>query len=273
MQKIFFITVFSLFSQISSAYIGAVSTATGGAGRGAIESVDGLYLNPAFIRDFAAKSFSFNYSKDQWALSLIDTGADAFFPAGLQFISQKTDIVDTQKLGLTLGAPRWNRIVLGGTLAMLEYTDNLATTQDRKFRQGALDLGLTFSLYKNLSVGLVANKVGATEVDLNESLQQQKTLGLGISYMYDDFARFRLDAESGPDNKTDRLIYMVGVENYINDWVIFRLGFQNNQVLAKDYFTAGLGFAGPQFTLHYAYISDTVDQTDQKHLFDLGIPF
>ena len=35
-----------------------------------------------------------------------------------------------------------------------------------------------------------------------------------------------------PENKTDRLVYMLGLENYLNDWVVFRLGYQNNNVLA-----------------------------------------
>jgi hypothetical protein len=66
---------------------------------------------------------------------------------------------------------------------------------------------------------------------------------------------------------------MGGLENYINDYVVFRLGYQNNQVTAKDYISAGLGFTGPQFGLHYAYISNTADKTEDKHLIDLGIPF
>ena len=41
--------------------LGAVSTATGGTGRGAVEPVDGLLLNPAFLLDFPTKNFSFNY--------------------------------------------------------------------------------------------------------------------------------------------------------------------------------------------------------------------
>jgi hypothetical protein len=55
--------------------------------------------------------------------------------------------------------------------------------------------------------------------------------------------------------------------------VVFRLGYQNNQITAKDYISAGLGFSGPQFGLHYAYISNTADKSEDKHLIDLGIPF
>jgi len=277
MQKNIFILVSALvISQLTHANIdaiGAVRTATGGTGRGAVEAVDGIYMNPAFIRDFKAQNFSYNYARDAWAISMTDAGEDSFFPAGIQMISQKNDLVDTQKIGLTLATPRWKNMVLGFTSSLVEYTDKTAGLTDEKFRQGVLDLGATLALSPNFGVGLVANKISSSTVKFNETLQLQKTMGLGLSYMMDNFARFRADVESAPDFKTDRLVYMLGIENYINDWIIFRVGFQNNKVLSKDFFTAGLGFAGPQFTLHYAYIADATDQTDQKHLFDLGIPF
>ena len=277
MHKNIFICVVLIFlGQISSATIdamGAVSTATGGGGRGAVEIVDGLYLNPAFLRDFQAQNFSYNYAQDTWALTMTDSGTEAFFPAGIQFISHKTDTLDTQKFGLTLVAPRFGRLALGATTSLVEYSEKSGGVLGDKYRQGVVDLGLTYIVNDHFTFGFVANKVGSSEIKLNESLQLQKSLGLGFGYTLDNFARFRVDVESAPENKTDKLIYMAGLENFINQWVIFRIGFQNNKVLEKDFVTAGVGFAGPQFTLHYAYIADTSDQANQKHLFDLGIPF
>jgi hypothetical protein len=119
----------------------------------------------------------------------------------------------------------------------------------------------------------VANKVGSTKTDLAENLQLQKTMALGFSYTYGNFVRLRFDMESGPDNQTERLVYKLGMENYINDWIVARFGYQNNNVLAKNYGSLGLGFVGPQFGLHYAYISDVSGGRDQKHLIDLAIPF
>ena len=120
---------------------------------------------------------------------------------------------------------------------------------------------------------MVANKVASSTTDLDESLQKQQTIGLGAQYTYLSFIRFRFDIESGPKNKTDRLVYMGGIETYMNDWMILRLGYQNNNVVSKNYTTAGLGFAGPQFGLHYAYISNVANNRDDQHSIDLGIPF
>ena len=156
---------------------------------------------------------------------------------------------------------------------MMEYTDTLTGTTAQKYRQSTLDLAATFAASTNFGIGFVANKVTSNKITLNESLQVPQTMAIGFSYTYQNFARIKFYVETAPDNRTDRLNYMLGFENYINDWVVVRMGAQQNKVLAKDYVSAGLGFAGPQFGLHYAFISNTADKTEDKHLIDLGFPF
>jgi len=257
--------------------VGAVSTATGGTGRGAVEAIDGVLLNPATISDLPSKNFSYNYSQDHWALSVTDNGQEVYLPAALKFIKTKTATLDTQQMGLSLASRRWSKMAFGATASMLEYTHylsgSLSSRTEKKLRQTSLDVAATLALATNLGLGFVASKVSSSPVDLAENLQIQKTLALGLSYTYQNFARLRFDIESAPDNKTDKLVYMLGLENYLNDWVIFRLGYQNNNVLSKNYFTAGVGFTGPQFGLHYAYISNNANKSEDQHLFDLGIPF
>ncbi len=269
--KISFVVLF--FSNFARAEIGAVSTATGGTGRGAVETVDGMLLNPAFIAEFPTKTFSVNYSSSAWAMTITDNGVDSFFPAGLIFESSRTDTLDTQKLGLALALPRWKKFVIGATVSMVDYSNNATLATEFSYKQVVADVGMTYSINRDIGIGLVFNKAGSNRVDLADNLQLQKTTALGLSYTYQNFVRFRFDVESAPENKTDKLTYMYGLENYINDWVVFRIGYQNNKYVNKDYLTAGLGFVGPQFGLHYAYIADTKDKTDQKHLIDLGIPF
>jgi hypothetical protein len=215
MPKNIFISLIVLIAcQISSAEIeavGAVSTATGGSGRGAVDPVDGIYMNPAFLRDFTGQNFSYNYTRDAWALSLTDSGADSFFPAGVQLVNQKTDFLDTQKFGLTLAAPRWKRLVIGSTISMVEYTEKNNGVTGDKYRQGMIDIGMTVALGKSFGFGVTANKVSSSDIKLAENLQLQKTAGAGFSYILDNFARFRFDIETAPDYKTDRLVYMGGV--------------------------------------------------------------
>ena len=255
------------------AALGAVSTATGGTGRGAVEPVDGILLNPATISDLPQKNFSINYSVDHWGLTVADNGEEAYIPAAFKFITSKTDRLETQELGLSVASWRKKKIALGGSLTMVEYTDRPSSSIEQKYRQTTLDLAATYAFAPNLGLGFVANKVGATEIDLEDSSQVQQIMALGLAYTYQNFARIRFDVESAPHYKTERLVYMLGLENYLNDWMVFRFGYKNNNVEAQNYFTAGVGFSGPQFGIHYAYISTLGDKTEEKHLIDLGIPF
>jgi hypothetical protein len=262
-----------LFSSLSQATIGAVSTATGGSGLAAVEPVDGLLKNPAFIRDLLNRNLAVNYAPDEWAITVSDNAPDSLFPAALQIINTRQTNVNTQKLGLTFAAPRLKTLVVGATAAMVSYEHNPNLNTAEKFHQGVVDVGATLAINRDIGIGFVANRTGSTKVDLAENLQLQKTMAMGLSYTYGNFIRFRFDVESGPNNVTERLVYKAGMENFINDWMVARLGYQNNNVVFKNYGSLGLGFVGPQFGLHYAYISDVAGGTDQKHLIDLAIPF
>lgn len=274
MKNIFALVICLFFSFQSFALVGAVSNATGGSGRGAVDTTDGILLNPAFLVDFPSKYITLNYSQDDYAVTVVDNGKESFFPAALQFVETKTSQVDTRKFGVSFATPRWKILTVGTTVSLVEYSNILNNAgAETKYRQGVADLGLTLALSKNIGFGLVANKVGSTHTELPAGLELQKTVGAGFSYTYANFMRLRFDVLSGPDNKTDKLVYMYGIENFINEWLVVRLGYQNNNVTAQNYLTAGLGFDGPQFGFHYAYVGNTANQPDQKHLFDLSIPF
>lgn len=268
-----FTLAFALLPNSAKAFTGAVSTATGGTGRGAVEPVDGVYLNPSIIADLPHKNFAVNFSADKWALSISDNGEDAYFPAAMHFVSQASETLSVQQLGLTFATPRFKKISLGLTASMIEYDQHITSTGQLTFRQSTLDLGFSFAFNKNFGFGLVANRVVASKIQLAENLQLASTVSMGMSYTYRDFARLRFDIESGPKNSTDRLAYMAGIENYLSDWMVFRLGYKNDNVVSKNYITSGLGFAGPQFGLHYAFISNPANRTEDQHLIDLGIPF
>lgn len=271
-----FVFIFStlIISNLALAvpYGGSVSMATGGTGRGTAEPTDSVLLNPAIVAQIPTKYFSFNYSKDQMGLIISDNGREALFPAALAFNRIELDHLQTQTIGLSLAYSPIPKLSFGLGVGLIEYSfDNSATEQ--KLRQTSGDFGMTYAFHKYLAIGIVAYKAFSSKSDLDSSLQKQKSIGAGMNYTYESFARFRFDVESGPDNKMNRMIYMSGLETYMNDWIVLRMGYQNNNVLSKNFITAGLGFAGPQFGLHYAYLSNPADSDDNRHSVDLGIPF
>ncbi|MFZ3231819.1 MAG: hypothetical protein WA160_16555 [Pseudobdellovibrio sp.] len=251
---------------------GSVSMATGGAGRGTVETSDGVILNPAIVAQLPTKYISFNYSQEQTELSISDNGREALFPAALAFIRKEKDNLQTQDMALAVAYSPSKKLSFGLSAAMVEY--NLETAgAEVKYRQTVADLGMTYSFAKNFAFGIVSYKLASSKTDLSTVLQKQKTVGFGMNYTYQNFVRFRFDTESAPDNRTERLVYMGGIETFMNDWVVIRFGYQNNNVLSKNFTTAGLGFSGPQFGIHYAYLSNPADHDDDRHSVDLGIPF
>ena len=82
-----------------------------------------------------------------------------------------------------------------------------------------------------------------------------------------------MDLETAENEKTEKMIYKMGLETFINDWIVTRFGYQNDNAHSLNFFTAGLGFVGPQFGLHYAYQSEARNIRDPLHTIDLNIPF
>ncbi|MBC7465995.1 MAG: hypothetical protein H7256_08380 [Bdellovibrio sp.] len=272
--KIILVLSTLFFSNISFAtpVVGSVSTATGGTGRGTVEPTDSVLLNPAIVAQIPTKYFSFNYSKDQMGLTISDNGRDALFPAALALNRIEVDHLQTQNIAVAVAYSLLPRLSVGLSVGLVEYSfDN--SVNDQKYRQTVGDFGATYAFSKGFAIGLVANKIFSSKSDVDLTLQKQRTMGFGTNYTYQNFVRFRFDVETAPDNKIDRMVYMAGLETFMNDWLIIRFGYQNNNVLAKNFTSAGLGFAGPQFALHYAYLSNPANSDDNRHSVDLGIPF
>ncbi len=251
---------------------GSISTSTGGSGRGTAEPVDGVLLNPAIVAVLPSKFFAINYNTEQWGITISDNGQEALFPAALAFVRSDVNDFKTQQLSLALSYSFYKMFSIGTTVSMLEYEQPI-TISEKKYRQTVADVGVMFSPNPFFGVGLVANKVTASEMNLDPLLQKQKTVGFGTQYTYMNFVRFRFDVESAPEYKANRLVYMGGMETFLNDWVIARVGYQNNNVLRKNFVSTGIGFTGPQFGIHYAFISNVADKTEDKHSIDLGVPF
>lgn len=251
---------------------GAISSATGGTGRGAAEAVDSVLLNPSIVANLPSKFLSANYNKERWALTISDNGREALFPAAISFVRSDINEFKIQQLALSLAYAINKRISIGTTISMYEY-DQTAQHIDIKNRQTNSDIGIMLIPFANSGIGLTANNIAQSETELSKELQPAKTLGIGTHYTYQSFARFRFDVESAPEYKTDQLVFMGGIETLMTDFIILRFGYQNNNVIKKNFSSAGLGFAGPQFGLHYSYNANVADNSDYKHSIDLGIPF
>jgi hypothetical protein len=271
MSKIFFSLIYLFtFQVLAIENTGAVSAATGGAGVGVLETVDGTYLNPASIALFDVKSFAVSYSKFHTNFHITDNGRDALFPAA--FIYSRTDENNMQTLGYHLAlATAWAQNFSTGM--DLQFREIKIVGIDDQFRQTVISPAVFYRFSNVLSMGLIWKNKALTNTDLPDIIDQNSTVALGMGYVYEKFAKFRADVETAENEMTDKLNYKFGLETYLNDWIITRIGYQNDNVHSLNFFTAGVGFEGPQFGFQYAYQSEARNNRDPLHTIDLNIPF
>lgn len=249
---------------------GAVSTATGGAGVAVIDYVDGALLNPSVIPFFPTKQVNLSYSTSRFAGALIDHGKDALFPAGIGYEQQKNDVFKNTIYHLILAYPVGQRFSIG---ANFHYNQLRFLTSDTVYTQTLVNLGLIWQATKAWTVGLVHKDLALSDTDLADSIDHVATTTLGAAYVYETFAQLRFDIESVEKQPSGRYIYKMGLETYVNDWIITRFGYRNDNIASMNFGSAGVGFAGPQFGLHYAYQWEANNTVDPLHVIDLSFPF
>lgn len=276
MKKIFLLLFLLYFIQPAMAapkaqnFSGAVSTAVGGAGVGVMEIVDGALLNPSLIPLFPHKQVSLSYSTSRMSGIIVDHGKDALFPAALAYDQLSNDVYKNKIYHLILAYPLSDKFSIG---ADFHYNDFRFQNTDTSYTQTLVNVGLIWLAQKNWSFGIVHKDVALNDSDLPDTLDQVATTTLGMGYVYETFAQVRFDIETIEKQTTRRFIYKIGLETYVNDWVITRFGYRNDNIASQNFATAGLGFAGPQFGLHYAYQTEANSAVDPLHVIDLSFPF
>lgn len=279
-MKKFIISFFCFFifsnlflgSSYAQDFMGSVSAATGGTGVGAVEATDSVLINPATIAQIPTKYFSVGYAEKRWGATVSDNGKEALFPAALGYYRYSWDQLKREDISVGFAYSVSKPFAIGANVIFLKY-DDLTKTNQETHRQTVGDFGATYALNSNFAFGMLLKNFFSTTTDLSSALRRQQTSSLGMSYTFDNLSRFRFDIESNSNNKTDRLVFKYGVESFLNDWLVLRLGYQNNNAQSKNFKTAGIGFVGPQFSFHYAYLADVDESSNNRHSVDLGVPF
>lgn len=279
MKKIFILfSVSVLFiSNAFSAQIpntsGAVSSANGGAGVAVVDLTDGAFLNPAVIPLFPRKELSVSYSSERFSANIVDNGADALFPAAIGYEKYSNDAFKSNVYHLMV-AYAYESVVGNVSFgADFNLNDMKLTGNDESYKQTRATAGFLWQPSKAFSFGLVHKNIALNDTDLPDSIDHVAITTAGLAYVYQSFAQLRFDMESVEKQPSDRYIYKIGLETYINDWIITRFGYRNDNILSMNFSTLGVGFAGPQFQLHYAYQSEAKSTVDPLHIIDLSVPF
>lgn len=264
--------VLNLFFHTAFAFqpLGAVSGSTAGTGRGTIEGVDGVWLNPALISILPQKNLTLGGSSEHLQALFVDNGKEALFAAALMYNQVKNDVQKSKDYKLGIGINILHDLSFGLDVGFEEIE---LTSLNEKYRPITSNIGFFYTAGPEFSVGIVSHKTQLNDLTAPEGIKNRSTLGIGFSTVFENFIKFKVDVESEERQTIKKLIYMYGLESFMNDWIVLRLGYRNDNVHSLNYLTAGVGFTGPQFGLHYAYQNEANSITDPLHTVDLNIPF
>ncbi|PWU13647.1 MAG: hypothetical protein C5B49_14285 [Bdellovibrio sp.] len=281
-------TIFLLFFGLmvpgaqAQVHVSSISAASAGTGRAAVEPLDTPFLNPAALPYSPGYYFGMGYSvlrssnpqgSDVLALALTDNLPETVIPTTLAFVQEKHEENGTAgvRKDLRLGVGNFivGRNALGLGLAYrMAQSEFTSTTQQLNMFAGTM-----VAINKELSVALVLENILPPSNATPEPDRLSPSTSLGLSYNFRTVMRAKLDVISEGNNSFGRPTVAFGLENYWNRWLIFRVGVSHNSELAQNIASAGAGFGGPRFGIHYAFQNiQGPDGTDPRHSVDLSVP-
>lgn len=265
-------------SLTAQAYQGAVSGATAQSGRAALETTDTPFMNPAGVAHIRGYYFASTFStgalepeinQKEYSLTLIDNMNDTLIPTSLGFnetVRTQNDRTDVRKdFVLSLAYP------LGPKLSMglgLKYQDDFFID---RYRQSNASLGALWMPNQKLAFALVFENLIGQDPLLPATLRQRPGAGAGIAYLHSRVVRMKADVNSSSQNSLNKPTVSIGVESFLTQWVLTRIGIQRNQEREANLYTGGFGFLGPKFSANYAFLRESINN-EARHAVDLTIP-
>lgn len=290
-----------ILSEQSIASVGSVSAATGNAGVAAVEAGESSMMNPATLGYIKGYYFGTTYGTQiipmfegkKFSVSLTDALKDTVVPTSINYEQVKwtansadSDSAlgggsnNSQAAGFQ-GLNEWNsklvQLAFGNQinsyfsfgLGINFQNDNI---QDVNYNQTNLSLGGMLAVNKNLGFAVVFQNLFSADKKIPEMARLPQRTILGGTFHYKKLVRFKLDASSDHANAWNKPVIMGGVENYLNKWMIFRVGALRDNELAAYAWSAGVGFVLPKFAIQYAYQNSTENSQLQRHSVDLAVP-
>lgn len=277
---------FFIYSQnlFALTHFGSVSAGAADTGRASIENSDAVYLNPAAIPHLQGFFFNLNHfngsdsdvklNESGMAVTFLDNTPLSIVPASLGYVHQSIELDGQTTVNKDLAFGFGNFLMRQVTMGL---TWHQLTTQldwaDETYTQNNLHFGILMTPIDNLGLGFVFYDVLTASKDIPQEYRLKSRHALALNYIYQNLWRFRVEQESQLENKTQDPIWKIGIESFLGQFAILRLGWIQNQLTEKDYYTAGLGFQGPRFQINYAYQMNTKESQFNRHSIDFNIPF
>jgi hypothetical protein len=264
-------------------YTGSVSAGTGNSGVAAVEPGEAPFSNPAALAYLQGYFFTAAYTgagdwDSSYALSLTDRMKETVIPMSLGYVkSGQTAVTDqfenlkTQILRLSIGEFVRKSWSVGGGLTYRNH-QWMEAAVDQEKSETDFSLAVMWTPKEDFGVALVVDNLVGSREDTPQALRNPAKSTLAAAWNYQKFIRAKFDLVSGPNQTWAEPTYRAGLEYYMNQWTIGRLGHERDEFLNQSRWTAGLGFILPRFGIHYAYQSRLESEDSARHSVDLLIP-
>ena len=274
-----------VLSSFAQAYVGSVSAATGEAGRAAVEASESPYGNPATLgfmqgyylsAGFGATKQNNMGSNQDLAVSVTDSMKETVVPTSFSYVQNTTrpegatDDLLARSFKLSFGNQINKKLAFG--LGIVHQDDRFPTD---RYAQTNVQTGFLWVPNSNMGAAVTFDNMippASVSSSVPEAYRLKQTIGVAGSYNFHKFVRLKADLISAENNTFGKPTLAAGMENYLNRWLILRWGLQRNNQLDANLYTAGLGFVGPKFGLHYAYQNSPQNESLTRHSVDLALP-
>ncbi|MCB0394331.1 MAG: hypothetical protein KDD25_07215 [Bdellovibrionales bacterium] len=256
---------------------GTRSIGLGGAGRAAQIGSEGPLLNPAnfplnndfhFGGIFNERELDSQGFVTEFGGFIVDRNPEALFPAMLSY-TKKDKRLDGLRIKETnyevaVGKPVTGWLAIGFDLRY--FQQRIGSDENTYFNGG---LGALVNPAQNLTFAVVGRNI------LNRyTLDMQPALDVAGAYMFEKVLSVMADGVfREKDNPDKKGVYSLGLESYLPYDFMVRLGGRKDEYLSQNFWTAGLGWDGPKFTLNYAYERNASKDGQFAHSFDLLVYF
>lgn len=271
-------------------FSGAVTTSTAGTGRGSAEGTGSFFLNPATLNYLKGYQLNTTYNTAigktnntfrDFQVYAFDNTKDTVFPAALSFREQqiffdekpKVTKVKWNEMNIVVSHTVLPRVSLGGSLNYRNFfppPGAIDRDQTPTLTQWNGTIGVLLAPAENIGLGLVLENPFGEKTAVPEAYRYLTKTSLGASYILSRTVKLKSDFSTARNNSWTKPTASIGLETFLNSWIVWRLGAGKDFDQQVQTYAAGIGFQGPKFGLHYGF--EKSDVIFERHAIDLSMP-
>lgn len=254
-----------IYSKAQYRSYSAASLSLAHSGRASVHAGDIQFMNPASLVHLNGRYLSYsNTSNNDQIFTFSDNTKESALPGAISYFTSSKNIsthkVESTVVSVTLAEFIVEQITFGITGHQIKLS-----LDNTPYQLNGLDAGVLYTPFNNVGLGFVCYMVLGGLDNLPTWAKPSQECAIALNYLQNRLQRYQVDILG------DTL--QLGAENYFNEFLPVRVGYEYDNFNKISRLSAGLGFEGPRFSIIYGYIGNTENSTDYLHKVDLIITF